>query len=402
MYCNFNLYKIIDMKVGLIAQASIALYLSILLVLPVHGQNCQNINHSGYKTVTQDTGTETIVREYILDIPANYNPDVATALIINMHGFGDCAAEYSFTVGGFYNFDELAHRENIIVAYPQAAYRPEKEDHFWEPGDNGEPHLYDNDVYFIEQLIRDIDSEYNIDLSRVYAAGYSNGGMMAYSLACNRQELFAGIGIMSGVMLEEDCNDNYSIPIIVFHGIADGVLPYDGNQYFQPTGEVVSFWLDKNNIPESSLVSTELKDGKVIKDEYSGGNDNTCISFYTINEEFDKPGDHVWFSEAIDGSTPNQILWDFFSNNCALTSSTEEQSEIEQQLSISPNPIVDKLTITTSRTHGQAYSIYTMQGKRVLSGITKSNSHIIDVSALAPNTYLINFGEEVRKLVKVE
>ena len=95
-------------------------------------------------------------------------------------------------------------------------------------------------------------------------------------------------------------------------------------------------------------------------------------------------------------------MWDFFSNNCALTSSTEEQSEIELQFSISPNPFEDKLTITTSRTHGQAYSIYNMQGQRLISGITKSNSHTIDVSALAPNTYLINIGGEVRKLAKVE
>ena len=46
--------------------------------------------------------------------------------------------------------------------------------------------LYD-DVAFTSAMIADIDTnaDYNIDLDRVYATGFSNGGYMSYRLACD-------------------------------------------------------------------------------------------------------------------------------------------------------------------------------------------------------------------------
>lgn len=373
-----------------------------LLTSNVISQNCQqNADHPGYMTLTQTIGSEMVTREYILHVPSSYDPSVSSSLIINMHGFGDCAAGYAETIGDFYEFNVLADLENIILAYPQGAYRPDKEDHYWEPGDDGQEHLYENDVYFIEQLVAEIRREYNVNHHRIYAAGYSNGGMMAYSLACNNTELFAGIGIMSGVMLEEECNKNYSIPIIVFHGIADEVLPYDGGVWYPSTQEVVNYWLDKNNIPVSSLLSTELKNGDVIKAEYSGGNDNTCLSFYTINEEWDKPGDHVWFSEPIEGPTPNEIMWEFFKNYCGKIISTEETLQ-DSDISIYPNPFSDKVTIRLDNIANQFYDIYNSQGIRIKTGTINQTQNLIDLSDLPPNVYLVKIDGNILKLTKTE
>jgi len=249
---------------------SIIILLFAFFTIPLFSQQTctQNANHPGYRTVTQVSGSNTIVREYILYVPANYDMNTPTPLLINMHGFGDCAADYAESIGKSYSFDELADRENILVAYPQGAYRPEKEDNYWEPGDNGAEDIFENDVYFMEQLVADINDGFNVDTDKVYAAGYSNGGMMAYSLACNSSDLFSGIGIMSGTMLEEDCNLGNSVPVIIFHGIDDGVLAYNGSQWYQSIAEVVDFWLDKNTTPAGSLTSTNLNGGKVVRDEY--------------------------------------------------------------------------------------------------------------------------------------
>jgi len=347
------------------------------------GQTCQqNANHPGYKTVTQTVSGTTIEREYILHVPENYDVEKPTPLVINMHGFGDCAANYAETVGGFYNFNELADQENFLVAYPQGAYRPEKEDNYWEPGDNGEDDIYDNDVYFIEQLVADLSAEYNVEENKVYACGYSNGGMMAYSLACNSSDLFSGIGIMSGTMLEEDCNVNNTVPMVIFHGIDDGVLPYDGGLWYQSLPEIVRFWLDKNDLPVSSLVSNQLNDGKVIRDHYFDGNENSCLTFYTINEEFDKPGDHVWFSDTIDGISPNKLLWDFLNESCR------------------PNPVSDQLTIKSAHVIGLNYTINNLHGKRILTGKINADQQTIDVRFLPANIYILIIGGEVRKIIK--
>jgi len=366
-------------------------------------QTClQNLNHPGYKSISQVTSSETIVREYILHIPTNYNVENSTPLVINLHGFGDCAAEFSETVGDFYNFNELADQENFLVAYPQGAYRPEKEDTYWEPGDNGSMNIFENDNYFFEQLIAEINTEFNLDLNKIYAIGYSNGGMMAYSLACNKNDLFSAVGIMSGVMLEEDCMLDNSIPIIKFHGIADEVLPYAGNLWYQSVSDVVNFWLDKNNIPSNSLITTELSDGKVVRDEYFGGNENSCFQLYTINEEWDKPGDHVWFSEPIEGSSPNKIMWDFFVDNCSSISSTKQDFESNLNLKISPNPFLDQITIDSKFPIGEPFTIYNIQGNYEATGIINSNPFTIDLSLLPPNIYILNVGGNIRKIIKIK
>lgn len=269
-----------------------------------------NSAEDGYRTIVQDT----VTREYILYVPASYDCNTPTPLVINFHGFGGSASDFSMNIGdGYSNLHSVADNSNFLVAYPQAVMR-EKEGVYWHPGDDGSEDINDNDAYFTEQLISDINEEFHVDLSRVYAIGYSNGGMMAYGLACSRGDLIAAAGIMSGIMLQGTCDEDEYTSIIHFHGIADDALPYEGNQNFQPVSDVVDFWLNHNNIPTSSLVTTQLNGGDVVRDAYTGGNENTSVVLYTINREHDKPGGHVWFSEDIGGTNPNQILWDFLSN----------------------------------------------------------------------------------------
>lgn len=373
----------------------------LLLATNIFGQTetCpDNPNDPNIYYVSQVVGTDTIIRECVLHVPQNYDESIPSPLIINLHGFGDCASEYSKLIGEFYNFNELANEENIIVAYPQGAYRPEKDDTYWEPGDNGSENIYTNDVYFIEELVSKLGNEFNLNLDMIYACGYSNGGMMTYSLACNRSNIFAAIGIMSGTMLEEDCSLENPIPIVKFHGIDDGVLPYNGNQWYQSVEEVVNFWLGQNNINSNSLISTPLNSGKVVLDEYSGGNSNSCLKLYTINEEYDKPGDHVWFSDDIEESTPNEIMWSFFKDNCALTSSISNSTE--HLFELYPNPVRQKLKIKNAI--GQDYLVSDINGKLLLKGRIRSNTETISIQNLQNGIYFIKIGTQTNKLLKVE
>ena len=358
----------------------------------------QNLSDPDNHIISQVINSDTISREFILHLPQNYDENKPTPLIINMHGFSDCASDYAKTIGDFYNFSKLADEENIIVAYPQGAYRPEKEDNYWEPGDNGKENIYENDVYFIETLITSLKNEYNINSEMIYACGYSNGGMMAYSLACNRSNLFAAIGIMSGTMLEEECLVDNAVPIIKFHGIEDGVLPYNGSIWYQSVSDVINFWLDKNNINSSSLNSTQLNGGNVNVDKYSGGDDNSCIELYTINEEYDKPGDHVWFSDTIEGETPNRIMWNFFKDNCASTSTTTESDE--GIINLYPNPVKQELVIHNAQ--NLEYCIYDINGIRVSEGKITSVTEKIYLENLNIGFYTIKTGNKIHKIFKVE
>ena len=67
--------------------------------------------------------------------------------------------------------------------------------------------------------------------------GFSNGGMMSYSLACLGADFIAAVGIMSGISISGDCETpNISTSIIHFHSTEDNILPYEGNRAYQARG----------------------------------------------------------------------------------------------------------------------------------------------------------------------
>lgn len=270
---------------------------------------CGNQSMEGFQTLEQNGAT----REYILYVPSTVPDDSKLPLLINFHGYGDCAKDYAETIGELYGLNDLAAEAGFLVAYPQAMVR-EKGDPYWEPGDIGS-NIEVNDVMFTRAIVSDVAAATSIDIIKTYAIGYSNGGMMAYDLACTAADLIDSVTIMSGVRLEGVCDDSVTTSILHFHGSSDNVIPLDGSGDFPSVYNSIDFWVEQNQIPETSLVSSSLNSGEVIRDIYVGGREETKVALYVINSEFDKPAGHSWFSDQIEGKTPNQIMWDFFSGS---------------------------------------------------------------------------------------
>ena len=269
---------------------------------------CNNQNTEGYQRI-EDNG---VGREYILYPSTLESSDTPSALIINFHGYGDCANAYAEDIGNFYGLNDLADTEGFLIAYPQAMIR-EKGDPYWEPGDVG-PDISINDVLFARRLVSDVANKLQIDIERTFAVGFSNGGMMAYDLACTAADVFDSVAIMSGVRLDGACDDSISKSILHFHGSEDTVIPLDGRGDFPSVYNSIEFWVRQNQIPEDSGVSSVLNGGEVTRERYIGGREGTEVNLYVINTEFDKPAGHSWFSAQIEGKTPNQIIWEFFSD----------------------------------------------------------------------------------------
>ena len=359
-----------------------------------------NCAHPGYRSITQEVGGETLMREYILHVPSGYDAATAHPLVIVYHGFGDCASYWEEGLGQELGFNALADEQGFLVAYPQGAYRPAKESTYWEPGNGTGEHIYDNDVYFTEQLIADVAADHNLASDEVYVAGYSNGGMMAYSVGCTRGDLVAAVGVMSGAMLDgfDSCDPSHPVPVIIFHGVADYDLPYDGNVYYASVAEIVGLWLDHNGIPASSLTTSNLNGGDVVHDAYSGGNEGTCLSLYTVEQEFGAPGDHVWFSQDMDGVSPSRILWDFFNEGCSAVSSVPDLNAGAVQLH--PNPFEDHVVLEGLGGAVWPYSIMTLSGQRVRSGVMESGVGIQGLDELPAGVYVLQAGAHRFRIVK--
>lgn len=97
------------------------------------------------------------------------------------------------------DWDELADSEKFVVVYPDGLNRA------WNVNGGGccgrSARDGVDDVAFIGAAVADVAHNVGIDANRVYAAGMSNGAMMAYTMACNTG-IFAAIGPVSGTQLD--------------------------------------------------------------------------------------------------------------------------------------------------------------------------------------------------------
>jgi polyhydroxybutyrate depolymerase len=144
-----------------------------------------------------------------------------TPLVVMLHGgFGSAAqAERS------YGWDAEADRDHFVVVYPDGL------DRAWNAGGGccGTPGATGvDDVAFVQAAVAAVSRELPVDDRRVYATGISNGGLMAYRLACDTT-IFAAIGPDSATQLGP-CPHPAPTSVIHIHGTADHNIRYDGGR----------------------------------------------------------------------------------------------------------------------------------------------------------------------------
>jgi predicted peptidase len=149
---------------------------------------------------------------YALHIPANTKDK--KPLLIFLHGSGENGSDVEkVKIHGPFKY----LRNHQIDAYVLAPQCPEGQQ--WNP-----------DILY--ELILKIQKENNIDANRIYLTGLSSGGWGTYSLALKHPEMFAAVLPVSGfvdiIQLEEICNIK-TIPIRIFHGLLDDVVPVDND-----------------------------------------------------------------------------------------------------------------------------------------------------------------------------
>lgn len=245
-----------------------------------------------------------IDREYILYIPDSYDGSTSVPLMLNFHGFGGSASNFMANA----DMHPIAESNNFILVYPQGSCS-EGSSH-WNPcpigGDNKSTA---DDVGFIESLIEKISSQYNVDHERIYAAGYSNGSMMAYGLANYKSELIAAVASVSGAMLDCIGPTSHPMPVVHFHGTSDEVIPYDGNGYYNAVQSTLDYWIHFNNANTTPSIYTD-NSGTLIVDHYvyDQGDNSVSVEHYKYNG-----GEHSWFNTTYQGQNTSELIWSFVS-----------------------------------------------------------------------------------------
>jgi len=158
-------------------------------------------------------------RTFIVYRPASL--PAATPLVVMLHGGFGSAQQAQKS----YGWDAEADRGHFVVAYPDGL------DRAWNTGGGccGTPGRTNaDDIGFITAMVSAIERQLPVEANRVYATGISNGGIMAYTLACHTT-IFAAIGPDSATELG-GCPAPAPLSVIHIHGTADKNIPYQGGE----------------------------------------------------------------------------------------------------------------------------------------------------------------------------
>jgi len=181
-------------------------------------------------------------RFYKLYIPGAYRGQ-ALPLVVMLHGCRQTPDDFAAGT----RMNEVAERYGVIVVYPAQAWRANVE-RCWnwfrekdQARDAGEPAI-------IAGITRQVIRRYHVDARRVYIAGLSAGGSMAAIMAATYPELYAAVGIHSGLPYGAARGAATAatamrwkrvgaaappppIPAIVFHGDCDSTVHPSNGDY---------------------------------------------------------------------------------------------------------------------------------------------------------------------------
>lgn len=348
-------------------------------------------------------------RSYEIYVPSTYDGSVSVPLMFSFHGGGGNIAENK----AINDLSSLAETDNFIAVYPQALA---------DPNDDGEtlwihkdPTSID-DVWFIDALIDSISNDYQIDLNRVYACGYSHGGEFTLSLACRLNNRIAAIGVVARTMQTytyNNCSPVHPTGVMTILGTDDFISNYNGvywqgTQYYLSAEEMHSYWANYNNCNNTATVTdipnTNTSDGTTVE-RHTWSTSEGCEY---VEELKVIGGGHDWpgtFGNMDINAT--EEIWQFVSKYdlnglmACSTASISDKPDYGKKIVLYPNPSKDQITVQTSFLPHKNYSLLTLTGKQVKSGVLKSSEPTINISSLPSNIYLLKLHDRYIKFVKL-
>lgn len=292
--------------------------------------------------LTQNTiVVEGVTRTYDYYVPKDLGSS-SIPLVFLLHGGGsntdDLTGESGFKAP-YKVWMEIADTEKFIIVYPEGTNNS-----FGEPGWNdcradatSNPAV--NDVGFIDALINQFSSLFNIDTNRIYASGTSNGGHMSLRLALELSNKIAAVAPVVAAMPASSCCSGpvHPISVLFMNGTDDPLLPYNGGEVAPGIGgcgtvlsaqESVDFWVAFNKTGSSPVTidfpDINTEDSSTVKSmTYSNGLEGTQVILYEVSG-----GGHVEpsiqeqyasFLEDLLGKQNHDIemakeIWNFFKN----------------------------------------------------------------------------------------
>jgi polyhydroxybutyrate depolymerase len=180
-------------------------------------------------------------RPVMIEVPQDYDARKSWPLLILLHGY----SANGFVEEAYLQLAPLVEEQGVLLAAPDGTVNSQG-DNFWNATDaccdldsSGV-----DDVGYLSGLIDEISNSYNVDPKRVYLMGHSNGGFMAYRMACDRAEKIAAIAVLAGATWLDAtrCAPARAVSVLHIHGDQDDMVLYGGTSDYPGAMQSVADW----------------------------------------------------------------------------------------------------------------------------------------------------------------
>jgi polyhydroxybutyrate depolymerase len=166
-------------------------------------------------------------------------------LVVLLHGYTASAtvAEEYFTLTA------ESERRGFLYAMPDGTRDP-RGDRFWNATEAccDFSHTGVDDSGYLHRLLTTLKSAYSVDTGRVYLIGHSNGGFMAYRMACEHAAEITAIVSLAGAATDDParCTPDRPVSVLQIHGTADHTILFEGGrndgQRYPSAAATVGLW----------------------------------------------------------------------------------------------------------------------------------------------------------------
>jgi polyhydroxybutyrate depolymerase len=341
------------------------------------------------QTITTSIQHGGLTRDFIRHVPAVYDAEQPTPLVIVLHGLGDNMQNMS--QAGFHQVSDTA---NFIVLTPQALMDDLTQATAWNSGAGTlgiGPNLNIDDVGFISALIDSTEAQYNIDPEKIFVCGFSNGGFMTNRLACELNDRIMSFASVAGTIGGNiTCNPGRAVPFCHFHGTADSNVGYDGSLFGGSVADWLTFWKTNNQCDPTEdyrHLADLFDDGYTVETYfYQGTGPDSRVLHYKVNG-----ADHIWLGPQNDVFYTFEI-WRFFMNYPLRPHATGIGQTSAIDFNIFPNPTSGDCMLMVDPKHDvNEIRVTDLRGHTVLIVAGNgSGRHEIRSTSLSAGIYTLN------------
>jgi polyhydroxybutyrate depolymerase len=247
-----------------------------------------NAGTGGLKTV--QLMSDGRLRTYLLYVPPGDSVKHPLPLVLVYHGVDDTVTSTA-RLTGLLSIAEKRH--DLIVAFLKGYEESWNDD----AGDPPAEAAGVNDIAFTTTVLRRIESNYPVNMTRVVATGFSNGAILAELLGCRIAPDLTLIAPVEGQLatrFSSNCKPGRPISVYEIHATADEGIPYSGGTFAGVGGPVTVLsapgsaerWAVLDHCAATG--STSQAPGTVLT-EYKGCRDGVRVTLESI-----QGGSHEW------------------------------------------------------------------------------------------------------------